>query len=96
MIDADFHSEAFLAACRKYHVRSMSLFGSAVRGEARVNSDIDLLVTFSRPLSLLKMVALERELSESLGRKVDLHTERSLSRYLRTRILRERQLVYAA
>jgi predicted nucleotidyltransferase len=74
----------------------MSVFGSAARGEARENSDIDLLVSFSRPISLLKMVALERELTEGLGCKVDLHTVHSLSRYLRTRILRERQLVYAA
>ena len=72
------------------------MFGSTARSEATKNSDIDLLVHFSRPISLLKMVAFERELSEVLGRKVDLHTEYSFSRYLRSRILRERQLLYAA
>ena len=96
MKNLNFHSDAFLALCKKYQVRSLSMFGSTARGEATNKSDIDLLVHFSRPISLLKMVAFERELSEVLGRKVDLHTEYSLSRYLRSRVLRERQLVYAA
>ena len=96
MKNVNFHSDAFLALCKKYHVRTLSVFGSTARGKATKNSDIDLLVHFSQPVSLLKMVAFERELSELLGRKVDLHTEYSLSRYLRSRILRERQLLYAA
>ena len=75
---------------------SISVFGSTVREEATTESDIDLLATFSRPISLLQMVGLERELSEVLGRKVDLLTEASLSPYLRDRILKERRLVYAA
>ena len=66
------------------------------RNEATEASDIDLLVSFSRPVSLLQMVTLERELSDALGRKVDLLTEASLSPYLRDHILKERQLVYAA
>jgi len=66
------------------------------RNEATEASDIDLLVSFSRPVSLLQMVTLERELSEALGRKVDLLTEASLSPYLREHILKERQLVYTA
>ncbi len=96
MTDLNLHREPFLALFKKYHVRAVSLFGSTARGEAKRTSDIDLLVSFSRPTSLLKIVVLERELSETLGRKVDLHTEQSLSRYLRSRILRERQLLYAA
>lgn len=96
MTDLNLHSESFLVLCTKYHVKSLSLFGSMARGESNEKSDIDLLVSFSRPISLLTMVRLERELSAVLGRKVDLHTEQSLSRYLRSRILRERQLLYAA
>jgi uncharacterized protein len=74
----------------------MSLFGSMARNEAPAASDIDLLVSFSRPISLLQMVTLERQLSDALGRKVDLLTGASLSPYLRDHILKERQLVYAA
>jgi predicted nucleotidyltransferase len=66
------------------------------RDEATEASDIDLLVPFSGPVSLLQMVTLERELSEALGRKVDLLTEAFLSPFLRDRILKERQLVYPA
>src|SRR4051794_4375990 len=53
-------------------------------------------VRMARPKSLLSMVALERELSEAAGRKVDLLTEGALSPYLRDRILGELQVLYAA
>jgi len=82
--------------CTKYSVSSLSVFGSYARGEARTDSDIDLLVSFSERVSFLRMVALERELAHLLGREVDLQTEEALSPYLRDRILKERQLIYAA
>jgi len=82
--------------CRKYGVRSLSIFGSEARGEARENSDIDMLVSFSARVSFLTLVALERELTETLGRQVDLQTEAALSPYLRDRILQERQIIYAS
>ncbi|MDP2885798.1 MAG: nucleotidyltransferase family protein [Ignavibacteria bacterium] len=90
------HTTRIVAICGKYHVATISLFCSMARNEATEASDIDLLVSFSRPVSLLQMVTLERELSDALGRQVDLHTEASLSPYLRDHILKERQLVYAA
>jgi predicted nucleotidyltransferase len=90
------HTKRIVAICGKYHVATISLFGSMARNEATEASDIDLLVSFSRPISLLQLVTLERELSDALGRKVDPLTEASLSPYLRDHILKERQLVYAA
>jgi Predicted nucleotidyltransferases len=66
------------------------------RGESRIDSDVDLLVTFSKPISLLQMVGLERELSTIIGRKVDLLTTKSVSRYLRNSILKESRQIYAA
>jgi uncharacterized protein len=72
----------------------IGVFGSTVRGEAGKDSDIDLLVRFSKRKSLLAVVRLERELSEALGRKVDLLTEGALSPYLRERILNEMRVVY--
>jgi hypothetical protein len=82
--------------CQKYGVTSLAVFGSYARGEARRDSDVDMLVAFSRRVSLLTLIALERELSELLGRKVDLQTVEGLSPYLRDRILKERQVVYAS
>ena len=89
MATLDLKSERVTSLCRKYHVSSLSLFGSVARGEAKIDSDLDLLVGFSQPVTLLQLVALERELSSALGRKVDLVTEASLSPYLRDHILRE-------
>ena len=66
------------------------------RGEATDQSDIDLLVYFSKRKSLLALVALERQLSTALGRKVDLLTEAAISPYLRERIKRELQVIYEA
>jgi hypothetical protein len=80
--------------CRQHDVSMIGVFGSTVRGEARKDSDIDLLVRFSKRKSLLAVVRLERELSEALGRKVDLLTEGALSPYLRERILNEMRVVY--
>jgi len=91
-----FDSPEVKALCHKYGVTSLSVFGSVRRGEEHPDSDVDLLVSFNRKTSFLKLVALERELSALLGRKADLLTESSLSPYLRDRILRERQVVYGA
>ena len=80
--------------CRQNDVSMIGLFGSMVRGEAQTESDIDLLVRFSKRKSLLAVVRLERELSEAFGRKVDLLTEEALSPYLRERILKEMRVVH--
>lgn len=83
-----------IAICREHDVSMIGVFGSMARGEARKESDIDLIVRFSKRKSLLAVVRLERELSEALGRKVDLLTEAALSPYLRERILNEMRVVY--
>jgi uncharacterized protein len=92
----NFNTEAVLTICNGYHVKTLRVFGSVARGEIKVESDVDLLVTFSKPTSLLKMVGLERELSATIGRKVDLLTTKSVSPYLRNRILKESRPIYAA
>jgi hypothetical protein len=65
------------------------VFGSIQRGEATGSSDLDLLVDMSEGRSLFDLVALGDELEEALGVEVDVVTERSLSPYLRDRILAE-------
>lgn len=82
--------------CRQNDVSMVGIFGSMVRGEAKKKSDIDLIVRFSKRKSLLAMVRLERELTEALGRKVDLLTEPAISPYMRERVLKEMQVVYGS
>ena len=74
----------------------VGIFGSMARGEAKKDSDIDLIVRFSRRKGLLALVRLERELSEVLGRKVDLLTKAAISPYMRERVLRELRVVYGS
>jgi hypothetical protein len=70
-------------------VKSLLLFGSVARDEARSNSDIDLLVEFDRPVGLFTFVRVQRYLEEILGRSIDLGTSDSLKPYLREPVLRE-------
>ncbi len=70
------------------------VFGSVARGEAGATSDIDILVRLDRPMSLLELIHLERELSEKVGRDVDLVTEDSLHPLIRDEVLRDIQTIY--
>ena len=69
--------------------KAARVFGSFARGEAKPNSDLDLLVDMAADRSLLDTVGLIQDLQESLGRRVDVVTERALHRLLRARILSE-------
>jgi predicted nucleotidyltransferase len=91
-----FDTSRLIDVCRKNAVKSIGVFGSMARGEATEKSDIDLLVEFGERKSLLDLVRLERELSATLGRKVDLLTEDAISPYLRQRILGEVRPIYDA
>jgi predicted nucleotidyltransferase len=83
--------------CKRNQIRKLSLFGSAVRGELREDSDIDLLVEFEPGhVPGLAFFTMQNELSEILGRKVDLNTPQFLSRYFRDQVLSEAELQYAA
>ena len=91
-----FDINRLIEICQQNDVAMISVFGSMARGEATEQSDIDLLVKFSKRKSLLALVRLERELSAALGRKVDLLTEAAISPYLRDRIKREIRVIYEA
>jgi predicted nucleotidyltransferase len=84
--------------CRRYEIKELMLFGSTVRGEARPDSDVNLLVEFlpGSKRGLIRYLAAQRELSELLDRKVDLVSKRSLRTELRDSVLSEAKSVYAA
>jgi len=65
-----------------YGIKSVRLFGSFASGSQKSDSDIDLLVDFNNRISLLKIVKIERELSEKTGYKIDLLTRKAISPFL--------------
>ena len=73
----------------KYHVKSMAIFGSYVRGTQTKESDIDILVEFQKPITLIQFIKLENYLSELLGLKVDLVMKKSLKPYIKKQVLKE-------
>jgi predicted nucleotidyltransferase len=87
--------------CRRWEVSALELFGSALRGGLRSDSDLDLLVTFRRGADwgLFDHVRMKQELENLTGRPVDLITRRSLERshnwLLRDEILRSARVIYS-
>jgi len=67
-------------------VKKVELFGSFAREEANDESDIDLLVEFSEPKTLLDIARIERQLSDKIGKEIDLVTEESLSPHIAEKI----------
>jgi uncharacterized protein len=98
MTDDRFESSPILASSEREDIsriaaahgaRNVRVFGSVGRGEPSGSSDLDLLVEMSEGRNLLDLVALGADLQEVLGIAVDVVTEKSLSPYLRDRILAE-------
>jgi uncharacterized protein len=86
------------ALCRTHGVRRLGLFGSALRGDLRHDSDIDLLVEFEpdRVPGLLGLARLELELEQLLGRTVDLRTAADLSPHFRGEVAANARMLYDA
>jgi uncharacterized protein len=74
---------------KEYSVKTIGLFGSVARNEQTGQSDIDLLVEFSKPVGFVTFMRLENFLSERLGRQVDLVTSDSLKPVIRQDVLSE-------
>lgn len=79
---------------KKHGILKAGLFGSVVRGEAGLESDVDILVELPKGKSLFDLVELKLELEEKLKRKVDVVTYRSLHPLLRGRVLEEEVRIY--
>lgn len=94
-----FSDHAALAGfCRRHHIRRLALFGSTLRGTARPDSDVDLLVEFEpgRKPGLIALAAMEDELSNLLGgRRADLRTADDLSRHFRDEVVRTAEVQFA-
>jgi hypothetical protein len=84
--------------CQRHHIRKLALFGSILRDDFRPDSDVDMLVEFEPgcTVGLIRMAGIERELSEIVGRKVDLRTPQDLSRYFREEVVESAEVQFAA
>ncbi len=80
---------------KSFNPSRIGIFGSFARGDVNSSSDIDILVSFKGGLGLLQLVRIERELSNVLGKKVDLVTERSLkNEKLKKYIYNDLQIIF--
>ncbi|MCK4403475.1 MAG: nucleotidyltransferase family protein [candidate division Zixibacteria bacterium] len=93
----DIPREKIAEFCKRNHIRRLSLFGSVLRGDFGADSDIDLLVEFDPDHipGLIRLAGMEIELTEILGRKVDVRTAQDLSRYFRQEVLNSAEVQYA-
>ena len=81
--------------CKKNHIRKLAFFGSVLREDFKSDSDIDVLVEFEEGKTPgLSFFRMQNELSEILGRKVDLNTPGFISKYFREQVMREAKVHY--
>lgn len=81
--------EEALSVATRYGAHNVRIFGSIARGEARPDSDVDILIDLEPGRSLLDIVAIKQDLEELLGTKVDVVTEAAISPFFRKEIMRE-------
>jgi predicted nucleotidyltransferase len=84
--------------CRRYSIKELSLFGSAARGEMGPESDVDILVEFEPGvrIGLIRFESLVEELQLLSDRRVDLVTKRGLKPWVRSEVLKDARVIYAA
>ena len=81
--------------CQRHHIQRLSVFGSALREDFTPASDVDVLIEFQKDhVPGFAFFDMQDELSQLLGRKVELHTPNFLSRYFRQTVLKEAEVQY--
>lgn len=93
----DVRREKLAEFCRRNHIRRLALFGSVLRDDFKPDSDVDVLVEFEPGhVPGLAFITMQDELSDLLGRKVDLNTPACVSPYYRKEVLDEAEVLYDA
>jgi len=94
----DISEEALNAFCERHGIRRLAAFGSVLRGDFTPESDIDLLVEFvpEERVGFIRLGTIEAELSDLLGRRVDLNLASSLNEAFREKALSEAESLYDA
>ena len=86
--------ESIVAILTRHGAERIAIFGSYARGEAGNRSDIDLLVRFARPKSLIQLVQIEDEIRKSIHMNVDLVTEKAISPYIAGSIHHDEMVIF--
>ena len=94
----DIPQEKIAEFCQRHHIKRLALFGSALRDDFKSDSDVDVLVEVEpgTRIGMIRLAGIELELSEILGRKVDMHTPGFISKYFRNQVLTEAEDQYVA
>ena len=96
-VGIDIPKEDVTAFCRRNHIHLLALFGSVLRDDFTDKSDVDVLVEFEPEARVgFAFITMQDELSDLLGRKVDLNTAACLSPYFRKEVLDEAEVLYDA
>ncbi len=93
----DLPMDEIVQVCRRYHVRELALFGSVLRSDFSPDSDLDILVEFEEDaaIGLLEYAGMAHELSDALGRRVDLVEKAGLKRRIRKPVIESARVIYA-
>ena len=88
--------EAITDFCQRHPIRKLALFGSVLRDDFHTGSDVDILVYLDPDahVTLLTLAGMELELTEIVGRQVDLRMPEEISHYIRQRVVDESETIY--
>lgn len=96
-LERDLPRRRIAELCRRYRVRELSIFGSALRDDFRDDSDLDLLVEFEPEAAIgMELIDLQLELEDMLERRVDLAPKSGLKPRIRDAVLSSARVLYAA
>ena len=95
-IPISLNDEKIKCFCDKYHIVYLALFGSVLTSKFTKESDVDILVKFEKKHipHLFGMISIESELSDIVGRTVDLKTPNDLSHYFRDEVVANAKIIY--
>lgn len=88
------HQKDVERIAKKNHISYLALFGSHARGEQKPNSDLDLLINFSKPVDFFELYDIEQQLSKIFGKKIDLVTTKGLSKHIKPYIQKDLTPIY--
>jgi len=88
--------EKLVDFCKKNRIKKLAIFGSSIKGKLKSDSDIDILVEFEEGHTpgLITFCGMQNELTDMIGREVDLRTPQDLSRYFRDEVIKTAEVQY--